>query len=84
MGNPVNTTIRVKQSNVATAIAAFGGGKIVSPPSSLNGGCTDPGCCIQHSGVIGGEIAVGIELPNGMSGSQAHKRLRAAGIVGGA
>jgi hypothetical protein len=77
MGN----VIRVKKSNVDAALAAFGGGKIVSPPTSWHGGCNDPGCCTPHPGMIGDDIAVGVELPDGMSGTQAHKRLRAAGIV---
>lgn len=77
MGN----IIRVKQSNVEAALAAFGGGKIVSAPTSWHGGCNDPSCCIPHPGTIGEEFAVGIELPDGMSGTQANKRLRAAGIV---
>lgn len=76
------TTIRIKQSNIEAALVAFGGGKIVSAPTSFHGGCNDPQCCIPHPGVIDGDFAVGVELPHGMSGSQAHKRLRAAGIVG--
>lgn len=77
MGN----LIRVKQSNVEAALVAFGGGQIVSPPTSWHGGCNDPGCCTPHPGMIGDDIAVGVELPEGMSGTQANKRLRAAGIV---
>ena len=75
------TVIRVKQGNVSAAISAFGGGRVVASPSSWHGGCNDPGCCIQHPGVIDGEEAIGIELPEGMSGNQANKRLRAAGVV---
>lgn len=78
MGN----IIRIKQSNIKAAISAIGGGKIVSAPTSWHGGCSDPQCCTPHPGIIDGEIAVGVELPHGMSGSQAHKRLRAAGVVG--
>ena len=81
MGGQMGNVIRVKKSNVDAALAAFGGGKVVSPPTSWHGGCNDPGCCTPHPGMIGDDIAVGVELPDGMSGTQAHKRLRAAGIV---
>lgn len=73
--------IRVKQSNVEAALAAFGGGRVVAPHTTWANGCCDPSCCWQHDGTIGGEPAVGIELPDGMSGNEANRRLVAAGVV---
>ena len=74
--------IRVKESNASAAVRAIPGAHITAAPTHMAGGCSDPTCCIQHSGFIDGERAVGIALPDGVSGRAAHRALVAAGVVG--
>lgn len=74
-------SIRIKESNREAALAAIPGSRIVKPDRSFAGGCGDPDCCYQHPLVIDGEPALGLELPEGWSGTRAHKALVAAGIT---
>lgn len=76
-------TIRVKESNASAAVRAIPGARITAAPTRMAGGCSDPQCCTQHPGVIDGERAVGILLPEGVSGRAAHRALVAAGAVKG-
>jgi hypothetical protein len=72
-------TFRVKESNVDAILALVPSAKLTGFPLSLDNGCGDPECCIQHPGTIGGEKAVGITVK--MSGAKFHKILAEAGLV---
>ena len=71
--------IRVKTVNAARMIGvllAHGySAQLTNPPTTLNGGCSDPSCCPQHDCV--GFVGI---LTNA-SGNKAHSLWRDAGIV---
>ena len=72
---------RIRQENLAAALAAVPGTTASRTPRSLRQGCMDPECCSQHPGFEGEEgPAHVLEFPPGMSNRQGRRLLIAAGV----
>ena len=74
-------TFRVRESIAKATVALFPNATVVPPPPELNGGCSDPTCCVQHTGKhANGEEMVGI-AGTGVNGMEFRRRLLAAGLT---
>ena len=71
----MSKVIRVKQHNVVAALAAIPGSSITDPPDY------DYSIGLSDDYTIPAVNMAGIQLPDGMSGKQAHKLLLSAGVV---
>jgi hypothetical protein len=72
---------RVRQENLAAALAAVPGTTAHRRRRGLHQGCLDSECCSQHPGFHGEEgPAHVLEFPAGMSNRQGRRLLLAAGV----
>lgn len=69
-------SVRVRSDNLERALNLFPGAEVCAPSTRLDGGCSDPACCPQHSLVDSdGTLMAGLLLPEGVSGRQFHRRM---------
>ena len=72
---------RIRQANLAAALAAVPGTVVSQAPHGFFQGCLDPECCSQHPGFHGEEgPAHVLKFPAGMSNRQGRRLLIAAGV----